>query len=195
MTPPARTPSHTVAVVLAAGAGSRFHGEDHKLAARIGDHAVLHHAVAAAVEAGIGPVVVVVGDHALPEIPPGATLVHNPRADEGQITSVHRGVDAARRWGADAVVIGLGDQPFVTPEAWRAVAASRSPIAVATYDGRRGNPVRLHESMWDRLPLTGDEGARSLIRMHPDLVEPVPCTGSAADIDTLEDLERWQNRS
>ena len=36
---------------------------------------------------------------------------------------------------AGAVVIGLGDQPFVTPAAWRAVAAADAAIGVATYDG------------------------------------------------------------
>lgn len=185
----------TVAIVLAAGAGSRFEGPDHKLSATIDGVPVLQRSVARAVDAAIGPVVVVVGDHTLPPLPPTVTIAHNPSAAEGQITSVHRGLEAACDLGADAVVIGLGDQPFITTDAWRAVAASNAPIAVATYDGRRGNPVRLHASVWDRLPLTGDEGARSLIRMHPDLVEPVPCTGSAADIDTLEDLERWQNRS
>lgn len=191
---PSEAPT-TVAIVLAAGSGSRFEGPDHKLSATIAGVPVLQRSVAVAVHAAIGPVVVVVGDHTLPPLPSTVTIAHNPRATEGQITSVHRGLQTARDIGADAVVIGLGDQPFVTPEAWRAVAASSAPIAVATYDGRRGNPVRLHASMWDHLPLTGDEGARSLIRMHPDLVEPVPCTGSAADIDTLEDLERWQNRS
>lgn len=184
-----------VAVVLAAGAGRRFAGPDHKLSATLGDATVLQHAVRSALTAGIGPVVVVAGDHPLPELPAAASIVHNARADEGQATSVQCALDAARRAGATAVVVGLGDQPFVTPEAWRAVARAGAPIAVATYDGRRGNPVKLDASVWDQLPHTGDEGARSLIRMHPDLVEPVPCSGSAADIDTLEDLERWQNRS
>lgn len=187
--------SSTVAVVLAAGAGSRFHGPDHKLSATIDGVPVLQRAVDTVVEAAIGPVVVVVGDHSLPDLPDEVLVVHNPRWHEGQITSVRCGIDAARRAGADAVVIGLGDQPFVTPEAWRAVAASAAPIAVATYDGRRGNPVRLGTAVWPLLPESGDEGARSVIRMHPDLVEHVPCTGSAADIDTLEDLERWQSRS
>jgi molybdenum cofactor cytidylyltransferase len=184
----------TVAILLAAGAGSRFAGPGHKLDATIRGRSVAEQAIAAAVESRIGPVLVVTGAHKV-ALPAGATEIHNPEWADGQITSVQRGLAAARELGATAVVVGLADQPFVTPEAWQAVAASDAPIAVATYDGRRGNPVRLHESVWHLLPEAGDEGARALIRIRPDLVQQIPCAGSPADIDTEEDLRRWQNNS
>lgn len=198
MAPAATNLTRTVAVVLAAGGGSRFEGDGHKLDAEVDGVPVASRAISVALDAAIGPLVVVSGAHrpALPDLPPGRLVeVHNPDWHLGQITSVRAGIDAARELGAEAVVIGLADQPFVTAAAWRAVAASSSPIAVATYDGVRGNPVRLHESVWSLLPDHGDEGARAVIRLRPDLVEPVPCSGSAADIDTLEDLQRWQNNS
>jgi CTP:molybdopterin cytidylyltransferase MocA len=101
------------------------------------------------------------------------------------------GIREAQRRNASAVGVGLADQPFVTAEAWRRVAHAPTPIAVATYFGRNGNPVRLHESIWELLPKSGDSGARDLIRLRPELVSQVDCPGSAADIDTQEDLAQW----
>ena len=70
------------------------------------------------------------------------TVVHvvNERWAEGQITSLRAGIDAARELGASAVVVGLGDQPFVTVDAWRNVAGTDAPIAIATYDGQPRPP-------------------------------------------------------
>jgi molybdenum cofactor cytidylyltransferase len=186
----------TVAVVLAAGGGSRFEGPSHKLLATIAGERIVDRAVRAAVEADIGPVVVVrgaVGFELPADLAAGVTVVDHPGWRDGQATSLQAGLRAARALGATAIVVGLGDQPFVTPEAWRSVATSDARVAVATYDGRRGNPVRLHADVWDLLPTSGDEGARTLMRVRADLVHQVPCAGSAADIDTREDLEQWQS--
>lgn len=189
-----RAPS-VVAVVLAAGAGTRFRGPGHKLDARLGGRAVVDRAIAAALAAGVGPVVVVTSRQLATALHPSVVHVVNERWAEGQITSLHAGIAAAAELGASAVVVGLGDQPFVTVEAWRAVAAADAPIAVATYEGRWGHPVRLRGETWDLLPSAGDEGARSLVQQRPDLVTAVPCDGSPIDIDTVEDLRRWQNNS
>ncbi len=184
-----------VAVVLAAGAGTRFHGPGHKLDARLGGRSIVERAIDTALTAGIGPVVVVTARQLETTIHPAVVHVVNDRWAEGQITSLRAGIAAAGELGAAAIVVGLGDQPFVTVDAWRLVAASDAMIAVATYDGRRGHPVRLAASTWPLLPEQGDEGARSLMRLRPELVAEVPCDGSPIDIDTVEDLRRWQSNS
>jgi nicotine blue oxidoreductase len=94
-----------------------------------------------------------------------------------------------------AIVIGLADQPLVSAEAYRRVAAADVPLAVATYSGTRGNPVRIGREHWDEaLSVTGDQGGRVLFQHH-DVVE-VPCddTGSPADIDTPADLANLETQ-
>ena len=120
------------------------------------------------------------------------TIVHNPRWQSGLASSLQSGIDFARNLGAQAVVIGLADQPAVLATAWLSVAASSAPLAVATYNGVRGNPVRLHAELWQLLPQTGDDGARLIFKSHRDLIEEIPCSGSAQDVDTLADLASVQ---
>jgi molybdenum cofactor cytidylyltransferase len=183
----------TVAVVLAGGAGTRYDGPTPKLLAPLpGGATVLGRAVAAALAAEIGPVLVVTGAVAAVDLPAAVRLVTNPSWAEGQATSLRTAGAWARDTGADALVVGLGDQPGLVPEAWRAVAAARTtPLAIATYAGCRGHPVRLGHEIWDALPTSGDLGARSVLRAHADRVVEVPCSGDPTDIDTTADLARF----
>ncbi|HEX5365894.1 MAG TPA: nucleotidyltransferase family protein [Acidimicrobiales bacterium] len=187
----------TAAVVLAAGSGSRFAasgGEGHKLLASYLGRPVVEWSIETAAAAGLDAVYVVQGAVDLPRPPlvSDVVFVANDRWREGMATSLAAGIARARRDGHAAVVVGLGDQPLVQAEAWRRVArATGSPIAVATYQGERGHPVRLSSMVWPLLPSRGDEGARVVMRRRPDLVAEVPCPGRPADIDTVEDLAAW----
>jgi len=182
----------TAAVLLAAGGGTRFRGDAHKLLTVLRDRPVYEHALAAARAGGLDEIVVVVGAVPL-TLPPDVTVLTNERWSDGQATSVRAAADYAAGRGHDAIVVGLADQPFVEPEAWAAVGGTDGPIVVATYGGRRGNPVRLHREVWPLLAAEGDEGARTLMRSRPDLVREVACQGDPADIDTVEDLQRWNS--
>jgi molybdenum cofactor cytidylyltransferase len=165
--------SATAAVVLAAGSGSRFAGTRHKLLTPFRGRPLYRWAV---------------------DLPDGTTPLHNDRWADGQITSLRLAVARAENEGLAAIVVGLADQPLIPAEAWRRVAATdTTPVGVATYDGLRRNPVRLAATVWSLLPATGDEGARSLLRDRPELVTEVACPGDPADVDTLEDLRRWNS--
>jgi molybdenum cofactor cytidylyltransferase len=199
MTPRPPLPPTLCAVLLAAGGGTRFHGDRHKLLAELDGVAIWRHAADAAAAAGFINLVVVTG--AIDLEPTSAErdrfrFVHNPDWRSGQASSVLAGIDMARTLDAEFVVIGLADQPFITPEAWRAVALADpdATIVVASYDGVRGpNPVRLASDIWHLLPKEGDRGARDVIRAHPGSVLDIECVGSSADVDTLEDLARWKS--
>jgi molybdenum cofactor cytidylyltransferase len=205
-----------LAVLLAAGGGSRFRPDargarardvTHKLFADLDGRPVYRHALDHVLDAGFTTTVVVTGAVPLTltddDRRRGALVIHHPHWADGQATSLAAAIGEARTIGAEAVVVGLADQPFVPPSAWRAVADAPvdAPLVVAVYgdhdgdgdDGRRlgPNPVRIHRRLWDDLPTEGDEGARGLIRSHRSTVHEVSCAGSPADIDTLEDLERW----
>lgn len=180
------------ALLLAAGAGSRFQGPSHKLRAMVRGRPVFSWALDAVVEAGFACTAVVTRDDLLDDlVPESVAVLRNPRWAEGMATSLQVGLAWAAIQGAEAVVVGLADQPFLGPEPWRRVAAARQPLAVATYGGKRRNPVRLAAEVWPLLPKTGDEGARSVLAQHPTLVGEIPCPGNPGDIDTLEDLRTW----
>jgi molybdenum cofactor cytidylyltransferase len=191
-------------IVLAAGAGTRFSDVSHKLLASLPAtsdrpaESVIERSIAAARNAELGELVVVTGRLTAHELGlhPDVYAAHNDAWARGQMTSVQRGINVARDNNSEVAVIGLADQPGIGPAAWQAVAEAAlggAPIAVATYAGRRANPVALHRDVWDLLTTAGDEGARSLMALRPELVREVPCTGSPTDIDTVEDLRRWQN--
>ncbi|MFM1790247.1 MAG: hypothetical protein RLZZ526_574 [Actinomycetota bacterium] len=190
-------PHTTTCVLLAAGAGERFSGPTHKLLAGINGTPVIALSLAAMVEAGAGDCVVVTGAEQSPAllgIIDGVDRVVNNDWRTGQRSSVVTAIAEARRRGSSQVVIGLADQPFVGADSWRAVADADAPIAVATFAGRRGNPVKLRSEVWElfeNTPGDPDAGARTLMNLRPELVREVSCQGSSDDIDTREDLTKW----
>jgi len=186
--------STVLGVLLAAGSGTRFSGSQHKLLSQIEGQTIISRSLTAMTSSGLDGFIVVSGALDLSGHIGGVTEVHNPDWKTGQRSSVITAMQFARSHGYDAIVVGLADQPFLTSQSWINVASSTSPIAIATYDGARGNPVRLHSSVWDtfeNLQADPDAGARSLIHLHPELVREVACEGNSADIDTTEDLDTW----
>ena len=180
------------AIVLAAGAGSRFGGG--KLAALLDGRPVLEHVVEAARSAGLDPVIVVVGPSSDLR-PQGARMVVNDHPERGLSSSLQVGVAAIPDVASVAVIL-LGDQPLVLPATIEALvaAAEAAPgyAAVPLYvDGGGPNPVALTRSLFPlAAEATGDRGIGPLLADRPELVIEVPVEGSNPDVDTRADLER-----
>ncbi len=130
--------SERIAVVLAAGAGSRFEGTTHKLLAPFRGRPLVTWALEHALAAGLDRTWVVTGAVDLAAagvVPPGVEVLVNERWAEGQASSLQVAVAAARPTPAGCLVVGLGDQPLISAEAWQAVAGQ--PMAEAA-DGSGG---------------------------------------------------------
>jgi molybdenum cofactor cytidylyltransferase len=187
------------AAVLAAGRGARLGGDAAKPLVEWQGRPLVRWAVDAAVGSGLTPVVVVVGYRA-DEVRAavgrysGLLIAQNEEWEEGIASSLRAALRALTPLrDVEAVCVGLADQPRVGSEAYRRLAQhpGTNPITEARYDGRPGNPVKLARSLWPQaMELRGDVGARALMRGA--VVDLVECgdTGSAADVDTPEDLER-----
>ena len=188
------------AILLAAGSGSRFGGG--KLLAPYRGRPLIEAALASLKDAPVDERVVVVGDDAerLREVCEryDVRLVKNPDWQRGQSTSVLTGLRACGAKTQAAVVL-LGDQPLIRAGAVERLVvafAEGARIAVATYGSKRRNPVLFSREVWPLLEaeLAGDEGARSFLLRHPELVVEVPCegVGDPTDVDTREDLRRLE---
>ncbi len=174
------------AVVLAAGAASRFGGP--KQLARYAGEPLVRRAAAAAVSAGAAPVVVVLGAHAdaiLARVDlHGAEPVVCARWAEGQAASLQTGLAALH--GEQRVLVTLGDQPLVGADVVARMAAE-PPGSRAAYGGAPGHPAVLGPEQLRAAAssLRGDRGLRAL---RWTLVE---CghLGDGRDVDTPDDLE------
>jgi molybdenum cofactor cytidylyltransferase len=181
--------------ILAAGRGSRLGGDVPKPLVELRGRPLVSWALGAATASDLRPVVLVVGhrgDAVTRAATEGVVVVRSRRWRRGIARSLRAALEALEPWAqVGAVAVGLADQPLVGADAYCRLAGKYrdgANVAVATYHGQRRNPVLLGRTMWEKArELDGDEGARVL--MDEGVVE-VDCTdtGSAADVDTLDDL-------
>ncbi len=190
-------PDRVAAVVLAAGAGSRFGGG--KLLAPLEGRPILQHVMDRLAASGLEDVVVVLGDDAADVERMidwhGARRTRNPDASRGLSSSLQHGIEALAP-SVDAALIVLADQPRLPPRAIRALldveVDPARPIVVPVYGGDTGrNPVLLGRAAFDLVAdATGDRGLGPLIAAHPELVQEIHIRveGGNPDVDTRADL-------
>ena len=163
------------AVVLAAGASSRFGSPKQRL--------LLPRVLGRVRASSVEDVVVVTGAH---EVETDARVVHCAEWEAGPGVSLRCGL-AAFGDEVEAAVVVLGDGPNLDPRAidrvisvWRETNAGR---VAASYGGVRLHPLLLSRRVWCQTP---DEGLRDLpaeLVACDDLTPP-------GDVDFADDLER-----
>jgi molybdenum cofactor cytidylyltransferase len=122
----------------------------------------------------------------------GTEVVLNEAYGSGCSSSVAAAVGALDP-RCEVLVLLLGDQPGVGPEAVRALLAGRAgaPLAVCRYDDGRGHPFAFGRSVFDDLSaLQGDKAVWKLLAQRPDDVTEVSVPGPVPlDVDTWDDYE------
>ncbi|MCO6453298.1 MAG: putative selenium-dependent hydroxylase accessory protein YqeC [Caldilineales bacterium] len=158
----------TTAVVLAAGASTRF-GSPKQLADWQGQP-LIRHVVMQALAAPVQQVIVVLGAY-FDEIAPvlaglPVSLLYNPDWRQGQSASMQAGLRACDPQ-TQAALFMLGDQPHQPASLTTAMIETHrrtlAPIVWPEHEGRRGNPVLFDRALFGRLhQVEGDRGGRAL---------------------------------
>jgi molybdenum cofactor cytidylyltransferase len=185
-----------VAVLLAAGAGTRFGGG--KLLHPLSDGvAIAAHAARNLRAAGLEVMAVVrPGDFPLSDMleQEGCSVTQCADAFRGMGHSLAHGVAQMREAGG--WIVALADMPRVQPSTIATIAgaiSSGATVAAPEYRGERGHPVAFsHALRSELLGLSGDRGARALLERHRDKIRLIECddSGVLLDVDARADLDR-----
>jgi molybdenum cofactor cytidylyltransferase len=183
-------------VVLAAGTSSRM-GRN-KLLLELGGQSVLRRAVTTAAEAGLDPVLVVLGHESeraraeLRTLP--CTMVLNPEYQEGIHSSLRAGIRAVPE-DREAAMVLLADMPLVDAAMIRALLRryreGTAPLVVSSYDGVDAPPILYDRSLFDELRVLEGEGCgKKVVKRHSDEAARVGWPARVlTDLDVPGDLE------
>ena len=181
--------TRTAGLVLAAGEGRRFGGP--KAPHLFDGERLVDRAVRVLRDGGCDPVVVVLG--AWTGEVADADVVVNDGWREGMGSSLRVGLDQLAQEAdadVDASLVMLVDLVGLTSDAVARLVACDAPLAAASYDGRRGHPVRFARALWPELVASarGDAGARDYLAEHAPLLVEV------GDVATGDDLDEAPSR-
>lgn len=190
------------AVILAAGESRRMGTQ--KLLLPFGDATVVEAVVRTALASGVHRAVAVLGadrEAVRAKLEPGGVdFAVNERFADGMLSSIQTGLRALPP-DAEAVVIMLGDQPFLPPSVvdavFRGYRESLKGIVIPVFRSRRGHPVLVDMKYRDEvLAFAPADGLRRLMRAHPEDIAEVEVDDAniLRDLDTPEDYAEAKRR-
>jgi molybdenum cofactor cytidylyltransferase len=196
---PAERVGAVAGVVLAAGSSTRM-GEN-KLLLQLEGEPVVRRAVRRAIEAGLDPVIAVLGHDAdrvrreLDGLGPQCRIVVNPDHARGVNASLKAGIAAVPATAAAAVVM-LADMPFVTADMIATLVATyrgiTGPLVVSDYDGVNAPPMLYDAALFPELRTMEGEGCgKAVVKRHRSEATTVAWPAIAlTDLDVPDDYER-----
>ena len=190
------------AIVLAAGKSTRMGRPKANLPLESGE-TFLARIVRTLYAAAVDDVVVVVGHEADAIVTAfartGATarFVTNADYENGQFSSLLRGLNAVDRPGVVAALVTLVDVPLVNADTVRAVLdryhRTHAPIVRPVRGQEHGHPVLIDRSLFDQIRRADPSGgAKLVVRAHASARGDVLVDddGAFRDIDTVDEYER-----
>ncbi|MGM9510132.1 nucleotidyltransferase family protein [Larkinella sp. GY13] len=188
-------------IILAAGTSSRLNHQPKQLIEWEG-RTLLRRVVDTALATTFRPVVVVVGankNRIAPELEGlPVTIIDNQHWPQGLSSSVKTGLAAVylTQKEIDAVVFLLTDQPHVDRglllQLVQVYEESGKGIVASGYANSLGVPALFDRKyISELLSLEGDQGAKWIIKNHPDDCAEVPFEPGSIDLDTSQDVERF----
>ena len=182
-----------IALVLAAGRSMRM-GQQNKLLLKFNDKSMVGHLVDQLALSTVDDIIVITGNEAeavRKSISGKVKFIDNPDYAEGLSTSVKAGI-AALGADVDGVMICLGDMPYILARDYDKliVAYEEGNIITPTTGGKIGNPLIFARNFFtDFDEITGDKGARKLLKKYPKNIIEVDLNTEAifSDIDTPEE--------
>ena len=182
--------------ILAAGVSSRMGGVKQLLPWR--GTTLIRHVAGVAVASKLGPVAVVLGAHGwritTELVADPVRALGNDVYARGPGTSVRVAAQWAEESGLDALMIILGDQPFVTVEDLRTLAGlvttRGAALAAVGYDEGPGVPAVFTRTYLPQLREVPDAaGAKAVLRAHTGAVAIAAMPHARIDLDTPADYE------
>lgn len=190
--------NNTGIIILAAGSSSRF-GSTKQLAHFKGK-TLLTHTIEEATEAGAQRVIVVTGansDEISKEIKnEKVDIVFNKNWEQGMASGIVIGLKNAITLSKELknVIITVCDQPFVSSllfqQLFQRQSESAKHIVASAYADTMGTPALFTMKYFDALMgLTGDQGAKGLLKKYSEDLVTVDFPDGYIDIDTQQDYE------
>ncbi|MFW0717862.1 nucleotidyltransferase family protein [Pedobacter sp. N23S346] len=188
-------------IILAAGNSSRLGRPKQLLVFK--DKTLIEWTIDAALETNFKPVLVVLGafaDQIQEKLPPDLPFIVNENWAEGMVSSIAAGVAEILKHAPELenMIITVSDQAFINATVLLALEqkqiSTKKGIIASSYAKTTGTPALFNKRYFPQLlSLKGNNGAKSLLKLHDNDVETVAFALGNIDIDTETDYHNLIN--